>query len=100
MPAVMLLSLVLLAEGAPTSRPANVDPAAWQRMLAIDARAGQIADLSADFEQQKFTAMLKKPLVSSGRVYVRGSTMRWDTKNPEPNELLITDREVRIYYPA
>jgi outer membrane lipoprotein-sorting protein len=85
--------------GAPTSRPASVDPAAWQRMLAIDRKAGEITDLTADFEQQKFTAMLKKPLVSSGRVFVRGSTMLWETQKPEPNVLKITDREVRIYYP-
>jgi outer membrane lipoprotein-sorting protein len=99
----MLLALVLLAGAPPTqptSRPTNVDPAAWQRMLEIDSRAGKITDLVADFEQQKFTAMLKKPLVSSGRVYVRGSAMLWDTRKPEPNQLQITDREVRIYYPA
>jgi outer membrane lipoprotein-sorting protein len=99
----VLLVLALLAEAptsAPTSRPANLDPAVWQRMLEIDSRAGKTTDLAADFEQQKFTAMLKKPLVSSGRVYVRGSTMLWDTQKPEPNQLQITDREVRIYYPA
>jgi outer membrane lipoprotein-sorting protein len=102
MSALLLSVLFLLADdsAAATSRPANVDAAAWQRMLAIDARAGEVSDLAADFEQQKFTAMLKKPLVSSGRVYVRGSTMRWDTRKPDPNELLITDREVRIYFPA
>jgi outer membrane lipoprotein-sorting protein len=69
-------------------------------LLDIDRRAGQITDLQADFEQQKFTAMLKKPLVTSGRVFVRGSTMLWDTQRPEPNQLQITDKEVRIYYPA
>jgi outer membrane lipoprotein-sorting protein len=87
-------------ETQPTSRPANVDPATWQRMLAIDAKAGEIKDLVADVEQQKFTAMLKKPLVSSGRVFVRGSAMLWDTTKPEPSVLQITDKEVRIYYPA
>jgi outer membrane lipoprotein-sorting protein len=99
----LILSVLLLADvtaTAPTSRPANIDPPTWQRMLEIDERAGKITDLAADFEQQKFTAMLKKPLVSSGRVYVRGATMLWDTRRPEANQLRITDREVRIYYPA
>lgn len=95
----LLLALLLLAD-TPTSRPANIDPAAWQRMLEIDQRGGKITDLAGDFEQQKITAMLKKPLVSSGRIYVRGSTMLWDTRKPEPNVLQITEREVRIYYPA
>ena len=96
----LALMLSLLADAPPTSRPANIDPATWQRMLEIDGRAGQITDLEANFEQQKFTAMLKKPLVSSGRVYVRGSAMLWDTRKPDPNQLQITDKEVRIYYPA
>ena len=101
----VLLVLALLADAptptaAPTSRPASVDPAAWQRMLDIDRRAGQVTDLEADFEQEKFTTMLKRPLLTSGRVFVRGSTMLWDTARPEPNQLQITDKEVRIYYPA
>ena len=60
----------------------------------------KIADLTADFEQQKFTAMLKKPLISSGAVAVRGSAMLWKTRKPEPSELQIDQKEVRIYYPA
>lgn len=92
--------LALLLADAPTSRPANVDPALWQRMLEIDQRGAAVIDLSADFEQQKFTAMLKKPLFSGGHVFVRGSKMLWETKKPEHNVLQITDREARIYYPA
>ena len=98
--AVCLIVPILIAADAPTSRPAQVDPAAWQRMLEIDARAGKIEDLTADFEQQKFTAMLKKPLVSSGVVAVRGSAMLWDTRKPESSQLQIDTKEVRIYYPA
>jgi len=95
-----VILLVMLLVDAPTSRPANLDPALWQRMLEIDQRAAAITDLTADFEQQKFTAMLKKPLVSSGQVFVRGSSMLWDTRKPEHNVLQITEREARIYYPA
>jgi outer membrane lipoprotein-sorting protein len=99
---IVTLPVLLAADAppAPTSRPANIDPAAWQRMLDIDARAAKIDDLTADFEQQKFTAMLKKPLVSSGVVAVRGASMLWDTRKPERSELQIDTKEVRIYYPA
>jgi outer membrane lipoprotein-sorting protein len=97
---LLLLTAPLAASDGPASRPSNVDPQVWQRMLAIDAKAAQIRDLTADFQQQKFTAMLKKPLVSSGRILVRGSSMLWDTTVPERSVLQITDREVRIYYPA
>jgi outer membrane lipoprotein-sorting protein len=44
--------------------------------------------------------MLKKPLVSSGQVFVRGSSMLWETRKPEPGTLQINDKEARIYYPA
>jgi outer membrane lipoprotein-sorting protein len=96
---LLLLPLVARAAEPAATRPANVDPAAWQRMLDIDAKAAQVQDLVADFEQQKFTAMLKKPLVSRGVVKVRGNAMLWDTKEPEPTQLQIDAREVRIYYP-
>ena len=100
--AIVITSLLCLlgAEAAPTSRPAAIDPAMWQRMLAIDAKAAAIKDLTADFEQQKFTAMLKKPLVTTGRIYVRGSEMLWNTRKPEPTQLQITSRDARIYYPS
>src|SRR2546421_1063092 len=98
---LIVIALLLLAGAdAPTSKPAAIDDATWQRMLETDRKGGEIQDLVADFEQQKFTAMLKKPLVSRGRVFVRGSTMLWDSKEPEPNVLQIDPREVRIYYPA
>jgi outer membrane lipoprotein carrier protein len=91
---------VALAQTQPATRPAGVDDATWRRMLQIDQKGATVTDLSADFEQRKVTAMLKKPLVSSGRVYVRGSAMLWATEKPEPNVLQITAREARIYYPS
>ncbi len=99
---LLITSLLCLlgADAAPTSRPVAIDPAMWQRMLAIDVKAADVKDLTADFEQQKFTAMLKKPLVSSGRIFVRGSEMLWDTRKPEPTQLAITAKDARIYYPS
>ncbi len=96
----IVLLLLVAADAPPASRPDSIDEPTWQRMLEINQKGSQIRDLTANFEQQKITAMLKKPLVSSGRVFVRGSTMLWDTKKPEPNVLQITAREARIYYPA
>lgn len=96
---ILLLPLPLLGADPPATRPANIHPATWQRMLAIDAKAGEVHDLTANFEQQKFTAMLKKPLVSRGRILVKGPTMLWNTTDPEPSVLRISEHEARIYYP-
>jgi outer membrane lipoprotein-sorting protein len=102
---IIVIALLTIAAGAdaptqPATRPAGVDEPTWRRILDIDARAGEINDLVADFEQQKFTAMLKKPLTCSGQVFVRGSRMLWETRKPEPGVLEINDREARIYYPS
>jgi len=75
------------------------DEALWARLHEIDSRAGRIRSLSASFEQKKSTALLRKPLVSTGRIRIKATVMRWDTDKPEPSVLLIGEREARIYYP-
>jgi outer membrane lipoprotein-sorting protein len=88
---------------APTSQPsapAGVDPALWQQLLDIDSRARAITHLSCDFEQQKITPLLKKPLLSRGHVRVVGSLMRQDTTDPHPSSMLMDGHQLRIYYPA
>jgi outer membrane lipoprotein-sorting protein len=82
------------------SPPANIDPALWQQMLDIDARARDITHLSCDFQQQKITPLLKKPLISKGHVRVVGPVMRQDTTDPHPSSMLIDAQQLRIYYPA
>jgi outer membrane lipoprotein-sorting protein len=105
---LLILSAAQIATAAPDTKPADqqlgeapkgVDPTLWSRMLQIDARAGKINTLIADFQQEKHTALLKKPLVSSGELRIRGSTMRWETRLPQPSILVITEREARILYP-
>jgi outer membrane lipoprotein-sorting protein len=65
----------------------------------VDRRAAQTADLSGHFRQEKFTALLKKPLISSGRIRMKGPVVRWDTERPEPAVLHSDGREIRMYYP-
>ena len=86
------------ALAAPDSQPA-LDPAFEARLKDIDARAGAVRDFAARFEQKKYTALLRKPLVSSGVVRVVGGTVRWDTERPEPAVLHADAKEVRLYYP-
>lgn len=102
------LLLPLLLAIAPTTplpaddkpAPAKEDAALAKQLDDIDARAARIKDFTADFLQEKFTALLKKPLVSGGEVRVSGPIIRWDTRRPEPAVLLSDGREVRMYYPA
>ena len=99
---LLLIALSVSLGTAPATQPATApaDQALWGRLSQIDNRAGQVKSLSANFEQEKFTALLRKPVVSSGRVRIQGSTMRWDTLKPDPSVLLIDQTQARIYYPA
>lgn len=91
---VFLLTIRARAQTQPTT-----NPALWQKLTEIDARAAKLTDLSADFEQEKHTTLLKKPLISRGRVRIAGSTMRWDTKQPEETVMLLDDKEAKMFYP-
>jgi len=65
----------------------------------LDRRSAMVQDLQAEFQQRKFTALLKEPLVSSGTILVKGDRVRWDTKRPHPTITTIDPAELRIYYP-
>jgi outer membrane lipoprotein-sorting protein len=98
---IALLMQLCIAAG-PVTRPATTptDPALLGRLSEIDVRAGRIKSLSAKFDQRKFTALLRKPLESSGTIRISGPIVRWDTGKPEASVLLIDQGEARIYYPG
>jgi outer membrane lipoprotein-sorting protein len=77
----------------------SVDAQTWAIMTAIDEKVGRITDLRADFEQQKHTPLLKKPLISSGKVLLKGSQTHWDIQKPEPTVMFMDAKEIRLYYP-
>jgi outer membrane lipoprotein-sorting protein len=82
---------------APTSQAA--DSKLWSELQQIDARSAHIDSVTADFEQRKFTTMMKRPLISTGHVTASGTTALWKTDKPEPTTMLVTPKEIRIYYP-
>lgn len=86
-------------QAAAATRPAGVDEKLWNLMVEIDARGAGINDLSADFTQEKHTPLLKKPLVSSGHILIKGSASLWTTAQPEPTVMRIDNKEIRLLYP-
>lgn len=97
---VLLFATCMAARAADQPTTAPADAALGQKLTQIDQRAGHIKSLSANFDQQKFTALLRKPLDSSGRVRISGSVVRWDTTQPEASVLLIDQGEAKVYYPT
>lgn len=75
------------------------DAALRKRLDAISQRSDGVRDLTADFTEEKFTVLLKKPMISKGRVRAIGSRTRWDTKSPHPSTMFTNETEVAIYFP-
>ena len=96
---VTVLILTIAASAQPTTAPAGVDPSFWQQLLAVDTKGSAIHDITADFEQQKFTPILKKPLLSKGTIRATASAMLWDTTEPQPTQMHITETQASLYYP-
>ena len=94
----LILAVALLA-GVPTLARGDDGAKLAAALDDIDRRASRIADLSGRFRQEKHTALLKKPLVSSGRIRMKGPVVRWDTESPEPAVLHSDGREIKMYYP-
>ena len=74
-------------------------PPLEERLAALDRQAGNVHDLVASFEESKHTALLKKPLVSTGRVRIVGDKARWDTEKPHRGVMVMDPTTIRIYYP-
>ena len=76
-----------------------MDPELWRRLKQIDGRADEIKTLEADFLQLRHTPLLKKPMQSSGRVFVNGGRILWNTNLPYETQMLVTDDELRLFFP-
>lgn len=96
---VGLLPVIARAEPGGTDRPAGVDEKLWKLLVEIDARGAQVKDLKADFTQQKFTPLLKKPLTSTGTILIKGAASLWTTVQPEPTVMRIDDKQLQLLYP-
>jgi outer membrane lipoprotein carrier protein len=67
----------------------------------IDEQQRKIETFSAQFNQKKETALVKKPLISSGRVkFKRPGLIHWNYVEPERIEVAIDGQGIWIYYPG
>ncbi|MEO1237397.1 MAG: hypothetical protein AAFX76_11475, partial [Planctomycetota bacterium] len=73
--------------------------AGWQELGRLADAAPPVESYAADFVQEKFTPLLREPIVSRGRVRIAGGTSRWDTEAPYASTMLIAGGELRLYYP-
>jgi outer membrane lipoprotein-sorting protein len=93
-------SAALGADDTKSAPPKPEDLQLETQLKDIDARAAKVKDFTADFRQEKFTSLLKRPLISTGVVRVSGPVIRWDTKEPRPAVLYSDGSEIRMFYPG
>lgn len=65
----------------------------------LERRVAEVTDLTASFREYKYTALLKEPLVTIGRVRMLGERSRWDMESPTPMVMTVDAHEVKLYYP-
>lgn len=107
----VLAFALLLLSGATTSlrdtsdgaSPKAAESEAGTKLLAVleelDRKVGAIRDVTASFEEHKFTSLLKKPLVSRGVVRAKGAVALWETVSPHRSVVALDRQRIRIFYP-
>ena len=94
----LLPLLALLLTAAPLH--AQEDEAArWQSLSDLADRAVEVETYQASFTQEKITPLLRDPILSNGIIRVAGGVARWDTLLPYRSTMLISQGELRLYYP-
>lgn len=80
-------------------RAGATEPTFEERLERVDRGMAAVNDLRADFEQRKQTSLLKRPLVTKGKLLSKGGSVLWETSQPRVTRMLVTDKQVKIFYP-
>lgn len=86
------------ATSQPASQPA-ISQAVAEVLAQAEARTRDVHDLTASFTQTRTMMLLRKPLVSQGRVNMRGDITRWTTQKPQPQVMRTSQGRIEIFHP-
>lgn len=93
----LLLTLMLAVTA--TSRAQEDEAARWDSLTGLAEQQVRVETYRATFKQEKITPLLRDPIESSGTIRVAGGVSRWDTLAPYPSTMLISEGELRLFYP-
>ncbi|MEL7087824.1 MAG: hypothetical protein AAGL98_05180, partial [Planctomycetota bacterium] len=102
-PRLATIAALLVCLAAPGA--AGEADTAWDELIGLSAGRDVVTTYAADFRQEKFTPLLRDPIVSTGRVVMRaekapgGGGSRWDTRDPYASTMIISAGQLRLYYP-
>lgn len=67
----------------------------------VEAAYSKMADLRADFTQTAFNKSLNQTIPAQGAVYLKkGGKLRWEYKEPTPQEIVSDGKKLWVYTPA
>jgi len=98
----VVLSLLCAVPAGAADGPA--DEKARQEVLEVvkqvQARYEKTKDLQADFSQKTRIEGFERPMVSSGKVYLKKpGRLRWDYLDPAIEEIYVNHDDVKVYVP-
>jgi outer membrane lipoprotein carrier protein len=98
----VLLSLLCASSALGADGP--IDSKAYQEVRdvvkQIQARYEKTKDLQADFVQKTRIEGFERPVISSGKVYLKKpGRLRWDYLDPAHEEIYVNQDDVRVYVP-
>ena len=97
-PLSVMVALSAWAAEGPT------DAKAWQEVREVvkhlQARYEKTKDLQADFSQKTKIEGFERPVMSSGKVYIKKpGRLRWDYVDPATEQIYVNQDDVKVYVP-
>lgn len=92
-----LLALALvLALAAPAAAAPSLDDV----IRGMEGAYGRMTDLKAEFSQVSFNKSLNQTIPAQGSVYLKkGGKLRWEYKEPTPQEIVSDGKQLWVYTP-
>ena len=100
LPAVALIGLLGSANGAAAQRDPGLpglSARTRERLELMQEKLEHVTSIEARFQKHRFTPLLRKPLVSEGRVRAVEGAVRWDTLKPSRTVALIESGRIQLY---
>jgi outer membrane lipoprotein carrier protein len=95
--AVFAFLVTLLGGGLTPARAQSLDDVVKQLEVAY----GKINDLKAEFSQNAFNKSLNQTIPATGAVFLKkGGKLRWEYKEPTPQEIVSDGKTLWVYTPT
>src|SRR5690625_2853782 len=69
-----------------------------KKLKKIDKKAAAIKDLTASYKQLVYSPLLKKPLVTNGKLWAKPPVILWASQGQNPTRMRIDGKKLKIFY--